>query len=84
MPELPDYPVPQFQIMLPEDGIEQNIERHYLCVIHKIPDLPADTPVVGENPDTRIDDAFLLIVIVIQAGFFLILFPDIIGRRSDD
>jgi hypothetical protein len=48
-------------------------------VIHEIPDLPTDAPVISQNADTLFDDPLLAFQVFIQAQSLLISLSDVIG-----
>lgn len=47
MLKMPDDPVSQFQAMLGEQRVQNNIKRNHFAVEHEIADLPADASRTG-------------------------------------
>ena len=70
--------------MLFEQIIQDDIQGKYLAVIYVISDLPADRSVWVQQPDGFGNRSRLLLDVRLNRGFSLVLFANILRRRSDD
>lgn len=80
---MPDNAITQPQIMTLEDVVVKNIQREYLAIFDKIPDLPAYAAVIPQNPVKLSDDFGLSFQIMLDGRARLVAFPQIIWRRRN-
>ena len=66
MPELPNYPVTEFEAKVSEYRVKGRIQRYDCSIVDVVADLPTDRSFRMENPDALPDYTFLRLKVYIE------------------
>src|SRR2546423_15616019 len=84
MLEMPDNPIPQFEVMFLENLIVENIERKDISVLDIVGKLPTDRPLWGKDSYELLNDWIKFIKIFAQISCLFIDFTNVVWWRRDN